>query len=114
MIRLTETLRALDTPEFESALKRELERLDAASLPLQEGLKRGSHVADDSFSVMVIKVADEPNGIRAKVAVFYSGIIAGCSCADDPTPIDTHPEYCELQVDIDAATAETVFTLLPT
>jgi len=113
MIRLTETLSALQTAELASVLKRELEQLDAAFLPLQQGLARGSQVADEGFSVMVIGVTEEPSIIRAKVGVFYSGIIAGCSCADDPTPVDTHPEYCELQVEIDKATAETRLTLLP-
>lgn len=112
MIRLTETLSALRTPGLESTLKRELERLDATSLPLQQGLTRGSHVADDPFSVMVIGISEEAGYIRAKVGVAYSGIIAGCSCADDPTPIDTQPEYCELQVEIDKTTADTRVTLL--
>lgn len=113
MIRLTETLNAWRTPEFESVLKRELEQVDAGALPLQQGLARGSHVGDDRFSVMFIGVEETKDGICAKIGVFYTGIIAGCSCADDPTPIEAHPEYCEVQVDIDKATAETRLTLLP-
>ena len=42
-----------------------------------------------------------------------SGIIAGCSCADDPTPVDTTTEYCELQLEIDRESAETRVILLP-
>jgi hypothetical protein len=46
------------------------------------------------------------------VGVFFSGIITGCSCADDPTPVETQNEYCELLFAIDKATAETTITLL--
>ncbi|MEA3274458.1 MAG: hypothetical protein U9Q81_04025 [Pseudomonadota bacterium] len=113
MIRLTKTLNAWRTPEFESVLKCELEAMDAQVLPLQQGLARGSHVGDDRFSVMLISVAERTDSICTTIGVFYTGIIAGCSCADDPTPIDAHPEYCEVQVDIDKATAETTLTLLP-
>jgi len=113
MIRLTETLSALHTPGFESALKRELERLDARTLPLQQGLTKGSHVGDDEFRVIVISVAEEAGSIHAKVGIFFTGIIAGCSCADDPTPVEGQPEYCEVQVQIDKASAEATLTLVP-
>ena len=113
MIRLDKVLSAWSTPEFQSVLKNEMERMDAQALPLQQGLARGNCVGDDDFSVMIISATEIPNGIRAKAGIIYTGIIAGCSCADDPTPVDGHTEYCEVQVDIDMATAETTFTLLP-
>jgi len=47
-----------------------------------------------------------------KAGLLYAGIIAGCSCADDPTPIDEVTEYCVVRFDIDKATAETKVTLL--
>ena len=43
----------------------------------------------------------------------YSGIIAGCSCADNPTPVSELNEYCEVQLEIDKKTAETKVALLP-
>jgi hypothetical protein len=42
--------------------------------------------------------------IRARVGVFFSGIVAGCRCADDPTPVEPQDEYCEFQFEIDRAT----------
>ena len=113
MIRLTQTLTACDSPALASVLKRELEQLDAQSLPLQQGLQRGSHVGEEGFTAMVIGVTQDSTRIRAKIGVFFTGIIAGCSCADDPTPIDGHAEYREIRVDIDRSTAEATFTLLP-
>lgn len=106
MIRLPESLAARNSPAFENVLKRELERLGAGRLPLQQGLSVSSVALDDQYEVMVIDVADDTVGIRAKVGVFFSGIVAGCNCADDPTPMEAQSEYCELLVVIDKVTAE--------
>ncbi|HEY9146135.1 MAG TPA: hypothetical protein VIN36_05570 [Thiobacillus sp.] len=112
MIRLPHASIAWKTPAFEAVLKREIEQLDACSLPLQQGLSSSSYVTDRPFQAMIISVSEEAGLIRAKAGIFYTGIIAGCSCADDPTPIDEQTEYCVLQFDIDRTTAETTVTLL--
>jgi len=44
--------------------------------------------------------------------VFFSAFIAGCNCADGPTPVDEINEYCEIRVEIDRTTAEAQLTLL--
>lgn len=111
MIRLSKALTAWGTPEFRDILKQDIEHLDAGQLPLQQGLSTGSYAMGDKFSVMIIGVTDDDKVIHAKAGVFYGGIIAGCSCADDPTPVDEHHEYCEVQFDIDKITAETTVTL---
>ncbi|MCO6411909.1 MAG: hypothetical protein J5I92_04115 [Thiogranum sp.] len=113
MIRFDKTLNAWGTPGFETILKQEIEQLDPQALPLQQGLSRGNYVSDNGFSAMILGVTEQPGSIRARAGIFYAGIIAGCSCADDPTPVDEHSEYCELQFDIDKATADTTVTLLP-
>lgn len=112
MTRLPESAAAWGTPEFEDVFKRELGRLGTAGLPLQQGLTTGSHAVDGPVGVMLLHAAADAAGIHARAGIFYSGIIAGCSCADDPTPVDEHSEYCEVQVDIDRKTADTVITLL--
>lgn len=112
MIRLPNALSAWGTPEFQEILKREIEQLDAAHLPLQQGLSFSSHVTDRPFQAMAIAVREEAGVIRVKAGIFYTGVIAGCSCADDPTPIDEQNEYCVVQFDIDRATANTTVTLL--
>jgi len=111
-IRFTETLDAWGTPGFEDALKREVERLDAGRLPLQQALSTSSYVTDSPHKVIVIRVSDDAEFIRVKAGIFYFGIIAGCSCADDPTPIDEHNEYCEVQIEINKKTAEARVLLL--
>ncbi len=113
MLRLTKVFSAWGTPEFTDVLKKEIEQLDAVHLPLQQGLSASSYALDDKFSVMILGVSEEPGFIHARAGIFYSGIIAGCSCADDPTPVNELNEYCEVQLDIDKKTAETKIALLP-
>ena len=112
MIRLTKTLNAWGTPAFEDILKSEVEQLDADLLPLQQGLTTSSHVTDSPRKVIIICAADDEGFIQVKAGIFYSGIIAGCSCADDPTPIDEQSEYCEVQIEINKKTAEAMVTLV--
>ncbi|MFP5408015.1 MAG: hypothetical protein ACLGGY_01910 [Gammaproteobacteria bacterium] len=112
MIRLPNTLNAWNTPRFAAVFKQEIEGQDAVSLPLQQGLSVSSHVTDRPFQVMLISVNEDADQIRIKAGVFYTGVIAGCSCADDPTPIDELNEYCMVQLCIDRITADTTVALL--
>lgn len=106
-------LAAWGTPAFSAALKEEIERLDPQLLPLQQALARSSCVAPDPPTAMVISAEASDDRIRARAGIFYAGIIAGCSCADDPTPVDTINEYCEIEIAINRASGEATITLLP-
>lgn len=112
MIQLTKSLNAFGTPAFNQVLKQEVEQLSIDQLPLQQGLSVSSYALDDPRRVMVIDVSDDATFIHAKAGIFYSGIIAGCSCADDPTPLDKNTEYCEVQLHINKSTAETAVNLV--
>lgn len=61
---------------------------------------------------MINAVSEEAGFIRARAGIFYTGVIAGCSCADDPTPVDEQNEYCDVRVDIDKQTGEATIALL--
>jgi hypothetical protein len=112
MIRLTKSLNAWGTPDFEDVLKKEIAQLGGDRLPLQQGLSASSYVVDGKLDVLINGAFEEAGVIRVKAGIFYAGIIAGCSCADDPTPVDENSEYCEIRLDIDMATAKTTVTLL--
>ena len=113
MIQLNKALAAWGQKEFQAVLRSELERLPHDSLPLQEGLRYSSYVSEEPFQVMLLRVNDDQHQILALARLFYSGIIAGCSCADDPTPLDTQTESCLLQLCLDKRDASVTFTLLP-
>lgn len=112
MIRLTRAVNAWGKPDFNAVLKQDIEQLDVDDLPLQQGLSIGSYVAGKQFSAMIISAADAEGSIRAKAGIFYKGILGGCSCADDPTPVQEESEYCEVLFDIDKKTAEAEVTLV--
>jgi len=112
MIALTSSLSAWNTAAFPDILKQEVSALGITSLPLQQGLKYSSVALADRLSVSILKTSENADSIFASAGLFYTGIIPGCSCADDPTPIDESNEYCEISIRIDKTTAETTITLI--
>lgn len=68
---------------------------------------------DHDLKIIVHEFRQEGNRVLAKLGAFYSGITAGCSCADDPTPVDETPEYCELSLVMDLDTGKAQIELLP-
>jgi len=112
MIQLDKALSAWGTTDFKTILKQEITHLGSSHLPLQQGLSTGNYVADDPITVLINSVAETENVIRVKAGIFYHGVIGGCSCTDDPTPASEINEYCEVQLDIDKATAITVIELV--
>ena len=114
IMRLTAALNAWGTPAFAGILKQTIEHMALESLPLQQGLAHSSYTNGTGRTALILDTRDTPAFIQVKAGIFYSGMIAGCSCADDPTPMSEITEYCEVQFDIDKATAQTTVTLLPT
>ncbi|MBZ0105447.1 MAG: hypothetical protein K8H84_07420 [Sulfuricella denitrificans] len=112
MIKLPDALKAWKTPEFEDVLKAGIQAIHLELLPLQQGLSQSSYVTEGDISVVILKVTETDEVIRAKTGIFYAGIIAGSCCADDPTTICEETEYCEVLFEIDKITAETTASLL--
>lgn len=105
-MQLNESLQAWGNPEFEAVFKRELAAVPVDVLPLQQGMRQGGYVLDELLTVTLLSTHAEADVIRVNAGVFFSSIIPGCSCADDPTPVEPINEYCEVQVAIDRRTGE--------
>ena len=112
MLKLSKILQAKRSPDFKKTLKNEIQNIDPNLLPLQQGLSLSSYVGEAPFSAVILNVREETNYIKIKAGVFYTGIIAGCSCSDDPSPIDEQNEYCEILFNINKDTANTEVKLL--
>lgn len=112
MIFFNNSLNAWGSAGFENIVKKEIQQLDARLLPLQQGLSLSSYVSHRDHNAVILKVTDDTDIIRIRAGIFYSGIIAGCSCADDPGPQDEQNEYCEIAFEINKKTAETSINLL--
>lgn len=103
-------LAAWKTPDFESFIRRELESLAAGELPLQQCLVAGSHVLPLPVKTTLLK-AEESDGILCvRAGVFFKSTVAGCSCADDPTPFSELDEYCKIRIEIDMKTAAAIIS----
>jgi len=107
MIKLEKTVAACNDDSFAQVFKQEVEQLSLDDLPLQQSLSVGSHALADDLKIMINSVEQLDNTIRIRAGIFFYSIIAGCNCADDPTPVDRQSEYCELKFSIDRLSAET-------
>ena len=105
-MKLSRVVGVTDLSLLKSTLKQEIENLDADALPLQRGLEHSSRVSPSPFSAIVLNVVDNTDSFEVKAGIQYKGIVAGCSCADDPSPVDEINEYCEILLSIDKSTGE--------
>ena len=116
MLILERSIKAWNTSDFNDVFKSEVSKLDERTLPLQAGLSYSSIAISDNLSATVLesrKVCSDGNDyIHVKAGLFYEGMIAGCNCSDDPSPIDKTTEYCEAIFRIDMQTAQTTVSLL--
>lgn len=102
---LPASLAAWDGPDFAATLKHELAALGPGVLPLQQALTASSYALDEPVTISVIASRVEADHLLVRIGVFFQGIIAGCNCADDPTPVEALNEYAEMDVRIDRASA---------
>ena len=112
MIYLHKSLKSFNTPDFKGITKKDVQDINPTLLPLQKGLSFSSYVGKSPFSAIILNVTEKTDFICVKAGIFYTGIIAGCSCSDDQNPTDEQNEYCELLFNINKKTAETSVTLL--
>jgi len=112
LIKLTKSISAWNSATFEDTLKQEIEQLDVRQLPLQQALTQSNYTDGKNRKIIIMSVTNETDIIRIKIGIFYTGIVAGCNCADDPSPFDEINEYCELEFEVNKKTAETSVHLL--
>lgn len=112
MINLKNILTEWGTPIFLEHIKIELNKLGVEHLPLQKGLSRSNIALDDNIKAIILNSSSKEKSIQVKAGIFYTGIVAGCNCSDDPSPIDVENEYCEVELDINKLSGDTSIKLL--
>jgi len=112
MLKLNPSLHAWNTDAFTDVFKKEVGSLGCDELPLQQGLSHSSYANSDNLSVSVLNVEDDEEFIFVKAGLFYTGTIAGCNCADDPSPVDEINEYCEFMFRINKQTGDTTVSFV--
>jgi len=112
MIKLKKSLAAWRSPIFEKEFKNEMRSINTDLLPLQAGLSQTSYVQSGKIDAVVLNVTESENHLRVRASIFYSGVIAGSCCSDDPTPVADQPEHCEMEFVINKITAETKISII--
>jgi len=97
---------------FDVEFKLLANKLTTHELPLQKGLSHSSIALDKNINTIIINTTKEDGYIKVKAGIFYFGVIAGCNCSDDPSPIDMQNEYCEVLFDINSKTGHASVTLV--
>ncbi|HIJ22641.1 MAG: hypothetical protein HON68_07690 [Gammaproteobacteria bacterium] len=111
MLRLSQSTKAWNSSRFKSVFIEEVTALGLEQLPLQQGLSSSSVALDRNLKIMVLNLHEDQQIATIKVGAFYTGIISGCNCADDPSPTDEVNEYCEMEVRINLKDGQSSITL---
>lgn len=109
-MRLTGTLQAWGTPEFEQTLKAELTEQGGEALPLERATTQGGMVDASKLAFTVISSRENSEALIIRVGVFFTEIVICCGCGDDP--FETNG-YGVLEMHIDKTTAVTTVCLVP-
>ncbi len=112
MLYFYKSLKAWNTDTFKSVFINEVNSLPVDALLLQSALQMGSYATRDNFQIMINALTENDTHLIITSGIFYSSLIAGCNCSDDPTPVDLNAEYCELQFTINKSNAETDITVI--
>lgn len=105
---LPASLHAFGSDTFPSVLKADLERLDPAALGLDRAVTQGGQVQEFSVTTTLVGATGDGDAVRARVGVFFTEVVGGCSCGDDPYQV---AGYREMRITIDRQTGAALFEL---
>ncbi len=86
-----------DDAALRRCLTRLLNTLPPGSLPLHQCRTHGGLIDEAQRTISVLGCAPTAWGIRVRAGVFFSEIVGGCNCADDPV---AHNAYGVLRIDL--------------
>ena len=118
LIMLSKSLQAWNSENgqnhtnFKTVFIYEVEQLEGHLLPLQVALRYSNYAVLDEFKTMVISIQETDRTLEIKTGIAYNGVVAGCNCVDDPTPLNEQTEFCECLFKIDKQTAQTTIQLI--
>ena len=107
-IQLPDSVRNWNSAEFSGSFKREIQGLPSGTLPLQSRGTQNGLVDDSDLSLVLLQTTETGDMYNIRTGVFFSGIIGGCSCGDEP---EAENAYCEIWVRIHNKTAEASISL---
>lgn len=107
VLRLEPRLFDGDAEELGQILLRALQALPPASLPLGASCRQAGMVDDSDLAFSILTLDASAGRIKARVGVFFSEVVGGCNCNDDPVAFSA---YGVLRVAIDRGTGVTAIS----
>ncbi|MCW8955439.1 MAG: glucosamine--fructose-6-phosphate aminotransferase [Gammaproteobacteria bacterium] len=94
---------------FKKMLKHRIEHLRPGSLPLDKGTTQGGIVDDNNISASILAISEAEHSVNIKAGVFFTEIVGGCSCGDDPITINA---YCDIIITMNKLSDELQFSII--
>jgi len=111
-LSLPNTLAAWGSEAFAVILGRELTAAEGLQPLLLRAMTHGNQLATTPVNLLLLHAADEGSCLRLRLDVLFQSVVAGCSCADDPTPWSEINECCHIEIVIDKTTAQADMELI--
>ena len=92
---LPTSLADLGSDRLAETLRREILALPPASPLLQRAASQGGIVQDGVRDATVLRIERRGTSATARVGIFFTEVVGGCSCGDGPFTADG---YCELLI----------------
>lgn len=109
MLKLLRTIQQQDPGTLLQTLKEELESGVGESLPLDQATLEGGYCEPKGLEVTVLGIQQNEATLQARIGVFFTEIVANCSCGDEPME---KPAYCQMSLIIDRVSGETTARII--
>ena len=90
-------------PTLAECLQQVLRSLPPEALPLREACLHGGMIDASALTLSVLEVARTADGMEARLGVFFTERVGGCSCHD--VPVET-AAYAEIALAVQTTTGE--------
>lgn len=108
IINFISTLNSWGESTFNTQLIGEIMALPENALPLQQALSQGDIASERPDKITVMSSEATTTKIIIKLGVFFTEIISGCSCGDDPGSLNG---YCEMRLTIERQSGNADFQI---
>ncbi len=109
MVMLKASIADWGSDRFATTFKHEVERLKNGDLPLTQGASISGYVDDEHLSVIMKHYSETDDELIVEFGIFFSEIIAGCSCGDDAPKENS---YCDMRAVINKESTEALFEVI--
>jgi len=109
MITLSNSLSAWQQPQFRSVLTQELLQLDNETFPLYKATNFGGFIKPEQLDLVILSTTENNDDLLIKTGIFFTELIGGCNCHDDPTEENI---YCEALITINKTNAQSQIRLI--